>query len=141
MWRLTRWALPPGRFSYGDATRWSPTDRRSSQLQGYSIAFLTVLLALLLTLLLWRLHRLNSIYPMFLAAVMVSSWYGGFNPGLLATFLSAIWRFQPRIVSNFFVCYSLRLLPFAPFLFSGCCWVQCNRVGSVCGSSSVDQHT
>ncbi|MCC5647662.1 PAS domain S-box protein [Nostoc sp. CHAB 5824] len=70
------------RFSYGDATR--------SQLQGYSIAFLTVLLALLLTLLLWQLHRLNYIYPLFLAAVMVSSWYGGFNPGLLATFLSAL---------------------------------------------------
>ncbi|MBH8556097.1 PAS domain S-box protein [Nostocaceae cyanobacterium CENA357] len=83
MWRLTRWTLPRlGRFSYGDATR--------SQLQGYSIAFLTVLLALLLTLLLWQLHRLNSIYPLFLAAVMLSSWYGGLNPGLLATFLSAI---------------------------------------------------
>ena len=90
MWRLTRWALPRlGRLFYGDAARWSPTDRRSSQLQGYSIAFLTVLLALLLTLLLWQLHRLNSIYPLFLATVMVSSWYGGFNPGLLATFLSA----------------------------------------------------
>ncbi|ACC81570.1 ATP-binding protein [Nostoc punctiforme] len=63
---------------------------RRSQLQGYGIAFLTVLLALLLTLLLWQLHRLNSIYPLFLAAVMVSSWYGGLNPGLLATFLSAI---------------------------------------------------
>ncbi|MCC5652567.1 PAS domain S-box protein [Nostoc sp. XA013] len=115
MWRLTRWAslllserlrqreaslsetrtrtpmlMPTPRLSYGDARRWSPTDRRPSQLQGYSIAFLTVLLALLLTLLLWQLHRLNSIYPLFLAAVMVSSWYGGFNPGLLATFLSAI---------------------------------------------------
>ncbi|MBD2247304.1 PAS domain S-box protein [Nostoc sp. FACHB-888] len=82
--------MPTPRLSYGDARRWSPTDRRPSQLQGYSIAFLTVLLALLLTLLLWQLHRLNSIYPLFLAAVMVSSWYGGFNPGLLATFLSAI---------------------------------------------------
>ncbi|MCC5603893.1 PAS domain S-box protein [Nostoc favosum] len=74
--------MPTPRLSYGDATR--------SQLQRYSIAFLTVFLALLLTLLLWQLHRLNSIYPLFLAAVMVSSWYGGFNPGLLATFLSAI---------------------------------------------------
>ncbi|MBW4452960.1 MAG: PAS domain S-box protein [Nostoc indistinguendum CM1-VF10] len=74
--------MPTPRLSYGGARR--------SQLQGYSIAFLTVLLALLLTLLLWQLHRLNSIYPLFLAAVMVSSWYGGFNPGLLATFLSAI---------------------------------------------------
>jgi PAS domain S-box-containing protein len=83
MWRLTRWASPRLR-------RWSATDRRSSQLQGYSIAFLTVLLALLLTLLLWQLHRLNSIYPLFLAAVTVSSWYGGLNPGILATLLSAI---------------------------------------------------
>ncbi|MEA5626772.1 ATP-binding protein [Nostoc sp. UHCC 0251] len=83
MWRLTRWALP--RLPYGTLR-----ERRFSQLQGYSIAFLTVLLALLLTLLLWQLHRLNSIYPLFLAAVMVSSWYGGLNPGLLATFLSAI---------------------------------------------------
>ncbi|MBD2728360.1 PAS domain S-box protein [Nostoc sp. FACHB-892] len=103
MWRLTRWVslllserlrqreaslsetrtpTPTPRLSYGDATR--------TQLQGYSIAFLTVLLALLLTLLLWQLQRLNSIYPLFLAAVMVSSWYGGFNLGLLATFLSAI---------------------------------------------------
>ncbi|MBD2536509.1 PAS domain S-box protein [Nostoc flagelliforme FACHB-838] len=91
MWKLTRWALPRlWRFSCKHATRWSPTDRRPSQLQGYSIASLTVLLALLLTLLLWQLQRLNSIYPLFLGAVMVSSWYGGFNPGLLATFLSAI---------------------------------------------------
>ncbi len=37
---------------------------------------------------------------MFLAAVMVSSWYGGLNPGLLATFLSAI------------VCAYFFLLPF-----------------------------
>ncbi|WP_193197190.1 ATP-binding protein [Nostoc sp. MG11] len=98
MWRLTRWAssrlsygtLRERRFSYGDATRWASPRLWRSQLQGYSIAFLTVLLALLLTLLLWQLHRLNTIYPLFLAAVMVSSWYGGFNPGLLATFLSAI---------------------------------------------------
>ncbi|MEH1807133.1 ATP-binding response regulator [Nostoc sp.] len=93
MWRLTRWALP--RLPYG-----TPREQRFSQLQGYSIAFLTVLLALLLTLLLWQLHRLNSIYPLFLAAVMVSSWYGGLNPGLLATFLSAI------------VCAYFFLLPF-----------------------------
>ncbi len=113
MWRLTRWALPRlWRLFYRDATRWASlllserlrqreADARRlataslmptppGQLKGYSIAFLTVLLALLLTLLVWQLHRLNSIYPLFLAAVMVSSWYGGFNPGLLATFLSAI---------------------------------------------------
>jgi len=82
-------------------------EQRFSQLQRYSIAFLTVLLALLLTLLLWQLHRLNSIYPLFLAAVMVSSWYGGFNPGLLATFLSAI------------VCAYFLLPPFYSLAVSG----------------------
>ncbi|MBD2169298.1 PAS domain S-box protein [Calothrix membranacea FACHB-236] len=63
---------------------------RRSQLLGYSIACFSVLVALVLKLLLWKLHRLNSIYPLFLAAVMVSSWYGGFKPGLVATLLSAI---------------------------------------------------
>ncbi|WP_251957995.1 ATP-binding response regulator [Nostoc commune] len=100
MWRLTRWALP--RLPYGTLR-----ERRFSQLQRYSIAFLTVLLALLLTLLLWQLHRLNSIYPLFLAAVMVSSWYGGLNPGLLATFLSAI------------VCAYFLLPPFYSLAVSG----------------------
>jgi PAS domain S-box-containing protein len=100
MWRLTRWALP--RLPYGTLR-----EQRFSQLQGYSIAFLTVLLALLLTLLLWQLHRLNSIYPLFLAAVMVSSWYGGLNPGLLATFLSAI------------VCAYFLLPPFYSLAVSG----------------------
>ncbi|WP_311774819.1 ATP-binding protein [Nostoc sp. 2RC] len=71
------------------------------------MAFLSVLLALLLTLLLWQLHKLNSIYPLFLAAVMVSSWYGGFNPGLVATFLSAI------------VCAYFLLPPFDSLAVSG----------------------
>ncbi|BAY24009.1 multi-sensor hybrid histidine kinase [Calothrix sp. NIES-2100] len=80
---------------------------RRSQLQSYSIVCLSVLLALLLTLLLWQLHRLNSIYPLFLAAVTVSSWYGGFNPGLVATFLSAI------------VCAYFLLPPFDSLAVSG----------------------
>lgn len=80
---------------------------RRSQILGYSIACFSVLLALLLTLLLWQLHRLNSIYPLFLAAVMVSSWYGGFQPGLVATFLSAI------------VCAYFLLPPFDSLAVSG----------------------
>ncbi|MBC1238516.1 PAS domain S-box protein [Nostoc sp. 2RC] len=115
MWRLTRWVssclsygrLRKGRFFYGDATRWAKPRLWRSQLQGYGIAFLSVLLALLLTLLLWQLHKLNSIYPLFLAAVMVSSWYGGFNPGLVATFLSAI------------VCAYFLLPPFDSLAVSG----------------------
>jgi PAS domain S-box-containing protein len=60
-----------------------------SRLKRYGVAMLAVLLALLLTQLLWLLHKL-TIYPLFLAAVMVSSWYGGFQPGLVATILSAL---------------------------------------------------
>ncbi|BAZ20665.1 multi-sensor hybrid histidine kinase [Kalymmatonema gypsitolerans NIES-4073] len=60
-----------------------------SRLQRYGVAIITVLLALLLTRLLWPLQKL-SIYPLFFAAVVVSSWYGGMEPGLVATVLSAL---------------------------------------------------
>ncbi|WP_016876817.1 ATP-binding protein [Chlorogloeopsis fritschii PCC 9212] len=60
-----------------------------SQLKCYGVAILTVLLALLLTQSLWLMHRFSA-YPLFFAAVMVSSWYGGLEPGLLATVLSAL---------------------------------------------------
>ncbi|MFB2768085.1 ATP-binding protein [Pelatocladus sp. BLCC-F211] len=60
-----------------------------SQLKRYGVAILTVLLALLLTQSLWLLHRFSA-YPLFFAAVMVSSWYGGLEPGLMATVLSAL---------------------------------------------------
>jgi len=39
-------------------------------------------------LLWWRLQP--TLFPLFLAAVMVSSWYGGLGPGLLSTALSAL---------------------------------------------------
>ncbi|MUG91412.1 DUF4118 domain-containing protein [Scytonema sp. UIC 10036] len=58
-------------------------------LQRYGVAVITVLLALVLTRLLWSLQKL-SLYPLFLAAVMVSSWYGGLGAGLLAIVLSAL---------------------------------------------------
>ncbi|WP_315787972.1 ATP-binding response regulator [Fischerella sp. JS2] len=60
-----------------------------SLIKRYGVAILTVLLALLLTQSLWLLHRFSA-YPLFFAAVMVSSWYGGLEPGLLATVLSAL---------------------------------------------------
>ena len=62
---------------------------RRSPLQRYSVAVLAVVLALLLTqLLLLRFEP--SIYPLFFAAVMFSSWYGGIGPGLLSTALAAL---------------------------------------------------
>ncbi|TWH49703.1 ATP-binding protein [Dulcicalothrix desertica] len=58
-------------------------------LKSYIVAVIAVISALLLTRLLWQVYDL-TIYPLFLAAVMVSSSYGGFKPGLLATVLSTL---------------------------------------------------
>jgi len=52
---------------------------------GFAVAMVT--LALLLTLLLYPLlHKTPGV--LFFAAVMLSSWYGGFRPGVVATILS-----------------------------------------------------
>ncbi|MCL1473616.1 PAS domain S-box protein [Argonema antarcticum] len=59
-----------------------------SQVQRYGVAVLTVAIALVLTMLLTPLQRTPT--PLFFAAVMFSSWYGGFKPGLVATVLSAL---------------------------------------------------
>jgi signal transduction histidine kinase len=53
----------------------------------YGLAVVTVTLALILTLLLLPvLHKTPAV--LFFAAVMISSWYGGFGAGILATILS-----------------------------------------------------
>lgn len=55
----------------------------------YGVAVLCVAVALALTLLLWRLME-QTPTPLFFAAVMISSWYGGLRPGLLSTALAAL---------------------------------------------------
>lgn len=60
-----------------------------SQLQHYGVAVIAVVVAFLLTQILWWLIK-PSLYPLFLAAVMVSSWYGGIGPGLLSTALAVL---------------------------------------------------
>jgi PAS domain S-box-containing protein len=81
------------------------TVTRSQKLR-YSVAVLAVLLAL--GLMLWLdpwLAMTQSPFLMFFGAVMVSGWYGGMKPGVLATFLSAL-------LSNYFFIdpkYSLAL--------------------------------
>lgn len=60
---------------------------KRGQLQRYSVAVLSPIAALLLTRLLWW-HLQPAIYPFFLAAVIVSSWYGGLRAGLISTVLS-----------------------------------------------------
>lgn len=61
------------------------------QIQRYGVAVVAVVLALLLMLLLdpW-LAIAKTPFILFFGAVMVSAWYGGLGPGLLATFLSAL---------------------------------------------------
>lgn len=55
----------------------------------YGVAIGATAIALLLThLLLWQIQP--ALYPFFVAAVTISSWYGGLGPGLLATVLSAV---------------------------------------------------
>lgn len=62
---------------------------RRSQLQRYSIAILSTSVALLLTQSLWWQLQ-PTIYPFFLCAVAISSWYGGVGPALLSIALSAL---------------------------------------------------
>ncbi|MDV2994579.1 MAG: Sensor histidine kinase RcsC [Chroococcidiopsis sp. SAG 2025] len=59
------------------------------QLKGYGVAVIAVAVAFLLTQLIWWLIQ-PHLYPLFLAAVMVSSWYGSMKPGLFAITLSAV---------------------------------------------------
>lgn len=58
-------------------------------LSRYGVAVLASLLALLLRLLLAPVLRENAPLLVFIMPVMLSAWYGGLKPGLLATVLSA----------------------------------------------------
>jgi len=70
--------------------------RSQSALATYGVALLASGVALALTLLVWpRLETTPS--PFFFAAVVVSSWYGGLRPALLAT------AFAAAATSYFFV--------------------------------------
>ncbi len=60
-----------------------------SFLMRYGSALVFVVSALLVTLAIWSLVKpLGS--PLFLAAIMISAWWGGFRSGLFATILSGI---------------------------------------------------
>ena len=56
---------------------------------GYALAVVSVSVAMLLTRLLRGIGDFG-ISPLFFAAVLLTAWYGGFGPGLLATVLSGI---------------------------------------------------
>src|SRR5919109_5004501 len=60
-----------------------------SKLLGYGFALLCVAASALLT---WSLRPVieTSVFSLFIAAVMISAWYGGLGPGLLATVLAVM---------------------------------------------------
>ncbi|ACK72806.1 multi-sensor signal transduction histidine kinase [Gloeothece citriformis PCC 7424] len=87
------------------------------QTQRYSIAVLSVIIALGLMLLLdpWMPME-TSPFLVFFVAVTVSAWYGGIKPGLVATFLSAIasyyWFFIPKETWDISTADAFRLMIF-----------------------------
>jgi PAS domain S-box-containing protein len=71
--------------------------RRVSEIERYAVAGLAAVLALGLQLLLQPVGA-GYFYPVFLAAVAFSAWYGGFGPGFLtagAAALGALWLALP----------------------------------------------
>lgn len=63
---------------------------RSQLLKGYSVAVVTTLSAVLVRFLLWPALGQDAPMLLFVLPVMFSSWYAGFQAGLLSTGLSAI---------------------------------------------------
>jgi len=61
-----------------------------SRLRRYGFAVLAVAIALVVKLLLAPLIQEESPFLLFFATVVVSSWYGGLGPGLLATALAGL---------------------------------------------------
>ncbi len=72
------------------------------------MAVLTVLLALLLKLRLGTVLEMNNPFLLFFGAVIVSAWYGGLGPGVLATVLAAA-------LSDYFFLSPLHSLPVGSF--------------------------
>jgi len=60
-----------------------------SRVRGYGVAAIAVTAAVLLNLFLHPLIQ-TSAFSLFVAAVMISGWYGGIGPGLMATTAAVI---------------------------------------------------
>ena len=66
----------------------------------YGVAVVSVVGSVLLTLLLYSAVFARNPFALFYAAVMISAWYGGLGPGLLATALAA-WAIDHFFVPSF----------------------------------------
>ncbi|MBD2296969.1 PAS domain S-box protein [Anabaena sphaerica FACHB-251] len=73
-------------FSKGSQGKWKAL---ATQILHYGVALLSVALAVGFNLL-FNQYLESTPTPLFFAAVMVSAWYGGLRPGLLATALSTL---------------------------------------------------
>lgn len=78
-----------GRLAYNASWANMRLNLRSAILIRYSTPVLSVTLAALVTSLLWPLIKPQA-SPLFLAAIIISSWRGGKGPGFLATILSGL---------------------------------------------------
>src|SRR4030095_8344561 len=63
------------------------SDRIPHALWRYGLAVVSVTVALLITK---SLERYTDITPLFYAAILISAWFGGRGPGLLAVFFATV---------------------------------------------------
>jgi PAS domain S-box-containing protein len=71
--------------------RWKPSSSNiPAVLQRYGLAVLSVAMALGIGLLLERSHFHDVEFPLFLFAIVVSVWYAGVGPGILAVVVSGL---------------------------------------------------
>jgi signal transduction histidine kinase len=86
-----------GSMSMSNSFRWP----KAREIWGYGIAVVSVSLALVIAL--WPPLRLETApVSLFLGAIMITAWYGGIGPGLIATALSSLafdYYFLPPIYS------------------------------------------
>src|SRR5271168_5080026 len=67
-----------------------PLSKIPAAMQRYTLAVLSVGIALGLALLLGRYHFRGVEFPLFLFAIALSVWYAGIGPGIVAVLLSSI---------------------------------------------------
>jgi hypothetical protein len=67
-----------------------PSMKHTSPLLRYGVAVLAVGLAFLVKLLLDPLIVQETPFVLIFGAIMISAWYGGLGPGLLATFAAGL---------------------------------------------------
>src|SRR4051812_44513783 len=96
---------------------------RAQAVRGYFVSFLTVGLATGLRLILDPLLGDHHPFTLYFAAVAITSWYGGFGPGMLAlgiSYFAADWFFiDPRFQLNVPKTNLDEFMSLMAFLFSG----------------------